>query len=144
VGDSSNIVACGIYARAAERIAFGRFLKLGLPISLAQLLAAAYIAAIGRTGWGRGSANALIRASGHQTASGGAAHDRTRTLPGHARNVASGGGGRRGAVFRRARVRPFVDQHFSLLGSAAIHRAALGWDILRAPANILLAGRMPG
>src|SRR5215469_3525169 len=41
---------------------------------------------------------------------------------------------------RRARVRPFVDRHFSLLGSAAIHRAALGWDILRAPANILLAG----
>ena len=54
MGDSSNIVACGIYARAAERIAFGRFLKLGLPISLAQLLAAAYIAVIGRTGWGRG------------------------------------------------------------------------------------------
>ena len=40
---------------------------------------------------------------------------------------------------RRARVQPFVDRHFSLLGSAAIHRAALGWDILRAPANILLA-----
>jgi hypothetical protein len=46
--------ACGIYARAAERIVFSRFLKLGLPISLAQLLAAAYIAAIGCTGWGRG------------------------------------------------------------------------------------------
>jgi hypothetical protein len=54
VGDSSNIVAFGIYARVAERIVFGRFLKLGLPISLAQLLAAAYIAAIGCTGWGRG------------------------------------------------------------------------------------------
>jgi hypothetical protein len=45
---------------------------------------------------------------------------------------------------RRARVRPFVDRHFSLLGSAAIHRAALGWDILRAPANILLAGPHAG
>jgi len=31
---------------------------------------------------------------------------------------------------RRARVQPFVDRHFSLLGSAAIHRAAVGWDIL--------------
>jgi len=45
---------------------------------------------------------------------------------------------------RRARVRPFVDRHFSLVGSAAIHRAALGWDILRAPANILLAGPHAG
>src|SRR5215472_9951610 len=45
---------------------------------------------------------------------------------------------------RRARVQPFVDRHFSLLGSAAIHRAALGWDILRAPANILLAGPHAG
>ena len=59
MGDSSNIVACGIYARAAERIAFGRFLKLGLPISLAQLPAAAYIAAIGCTGWGRGIGESL-------------------------------------------------------------------------------------
>jgi hypothetical protein len=54
VSDSSNIVACGIYARVAERIVFGLFPKLGLPTSLAQLLAAAYIAAIGCTGWGRG------------------------------------------------------------------------------------------
>lgn len=45
---------------------------------------------------------------------------------------------------RRAQVQPFVDRHFSLLGSAAIHRAALGWDILRAPANILLAGPHAG
>jgi hypothetical protein len=45
---------------------------------------------------------------------------------------------------RRARVQPFVDRHFSLLGSAAIHRAALRWDILRAPANILLAGPHAG
>ncbi len=45
---------------------------------------------------------------------------------------------------RRARVRPFVDRHFSLSGTAAIHRAALGPDILRAPANLLLAGPHAG
>jgi Na+/H+ antiporter NhaD/arsenite permease-like protein len=44
VGDSSNIVACGICARAGERITFMRFLSIGLPIALAQLVvAAAYI-----------------------------------------------------------------------------------------------------
>ena len=45
---------------------------------------------------------------------------------------------------RRERVRPFVDRHFSLSGAAAIHRAALGGDILRAPANLLLAGPHAG
>lgn len=40
---------------------------------------------------------------------------------------------------RRARVDDFVDRHFSLAGSLAIHRQALGWDVLKAPANILLA-----
>lgn len=39
---------------------------------------------------------------------------------------------------RRARVDAFVDAHFSLRGSLALHRAALGWDILRAPANLFL------
>ena len=49
VGDSSNIVACGICAKAGERVTFGRFLSVGLPISLAQLAAAAlYIAVLGR------------------------------------------------------------------------------------------------
>jgi hypothetical protein len=33
----------------------------------------------------------------------------------------------------------FVDRHFSLAGSAAIHRNAVGWDMLKAPANIALA-----
>jgi hypothetical protein len=33
----------------------------------------------------------------------------------------------------------FVDRHFSLAGTAAIHRKALGWDVLKAPANIALA-----
>jgi Na+/H+ antiporter NhaD/arsenite permease-like protein len=40
VGDSANIVACGICARAGRRVTFMRFLKIGLPISLAQLAAA--------------------------------------------------------------------------------------------------------
>ncbi len=40
---------------------------------------------------------------------------------------------------RRTRVRPFVDRHFSLRGTLKLHRAALGRDILRAPANLALA-----
>jgi Family of unknown function (DUF6635) len=40
---------------------------------------------------------------------------------------------------RRLRVDAFVDHHFSLAGSLALHRKALGWDVLKAPANILLA-----
>jgi hypothetical protein len=40
---------------------------------------------------------------------------------------------------RRARVQPFVDRHFSVRGALALHRAALGWDVLRAPANLTLA-----
>jgi len=39
---------------------------------------------------------------------------------------------------RRERVRPFVDRHFSLKGSARLHRRALGWDMVRAPANLFL------
>ena len=39
---------------------------------------------------------------------------------------------------RRARIAPFVDRHFSLAGTAALHRKALGWDLLRAPANLVL------
>lgn len=38
----------------------------------------------------------------------------------------------------RARVSPFIDRHFSLRGSARLHRIALGWDILRAPINLVL------
>lgn len=40
---------------------------------------------------------------------------------------------------RRARVDPFVDRWFTLRGSLRLHRAAFGWDIARAPANIALA-----
>jgi hypothetical protein len=40
---------------------------------------------------------------------------------------------------RRARIGPFVDRHFSLAGAAGLHRKALGWDLARAPLNLLLA-----
>jgi hypothetical protein len=41
---------------------------------------------------------------------------------------------------RRERVGAFVDRHFTLAGSLALHRRAIGWDLLRAPANLFLAG----
>ncbi|HDR27964.1 DUF6635 family protein [Rhodovulum sp.] len=41
-------------------------------------------------------------------------------------------------VQRRARVPGFVRERFSLRGTVALHRHALGWGILRAPANMLL------
>jgi hypothetical protein len=49
------------------------------------------------------------------------------------------GGTRRYFAERRARVPGFVDAHFSLPGTVALHRAAVGWDILRAPLNLSLA-----
>ena len=39
----------------------------------------------------------------------------------------------------RARIVPFVDDHFSFRGALALHRRAIGWDLLRAPVNVLLA-----
>src|SRR3954469_6574584 len=48
-------------------------------------------------------------------------------------------GARRYFESRRARVDGFVNQHFSLSGSLSMHRKAIGWDILKAPANIALA-----
>ena len=33
----------------------------------------------------------------------------------------------------------FVSTHYSLLGAIELHRHALGWDLLRAPANVALA-----
>ena len=45
---------------------------------------------------------------------------------------------------RRERVGPFVDRHFSLGGALRLHRAALGWDILKAPLNLTLAGPQIG
>lgn len=39
----------------------------------------------------------------------------------------------------RERIGGFVAARFSLRGSARLHRHALGWDLLRAPANVALA-----
>lgn len=40
---------------------------------------------------------------------------------------------------RHDRVANFVDETYSLTGSLRLHRQAVGWDILRAPANVALA-----
>jgi len=39
----------------------------------------------------------------------------------------------------RARIPAFVDENFTALGAARLHRHALGWDLLRAPANVALS-----
>lgn len=39
----------------------------------------------------------------------------------------------------RSAVDPFVNEHFSWAGTIRMHRDALGWDILRAPVNVILA-----
>jgi hypothetical protein len=41
---------------------------------------------------------------------------------------------------RRERIDAFIERHFTFFGSVALHRRALGWDLLRAPANLFLAG----
>jgi len=48
------------------------------------------------------------------------------------------------AAERHARVAGFVDRHFSFRGALRLHRAALGWDIARAPFNLLMAGPQVG
>jgi hypothetical protein len=40
---------------------------------------------------------------------------------------------------RHELVAPFVAAHFSLAGTLRLHRAALGWDIARAPLNLTMA-----
>ena len=40
---------------------------------------------------------------------------------------------------RHARVPAFVDRNFALRGALRLHRKAAGWDLLRAPANLMLA-----
>lgn len=45
---------------------------------------------------------------------------------------------------RRGKVAGFVDRNFSLRGSLRLHRAALGWDIARAPFNLTMAGPQVG
>jgi hypothetical protein len=73
------------------------------------------------------------------------ADDTTRVQPGVTPLIDRGlaeavvtAGIRRYFAVRRALVDEFVDRHFSLRGALAIHRAALGWDLLRAPANLAL------
>ena len=44
----------------------------------------------------------------------------------------------------RTRVAPFVDRHFSLPGALRLHRAALGWDVARAPLNLMMAAPQIG
>jgi hypothetical protein len=48
-------------------------------------------------------------------------------------------GARRYFQSRREMVDEFVDRHFSFSGSLSMHRKAIGWDMLKAPANIALA-----
>lgn len=45
---------------------------------------------------------------------------------------------------RRRRVQPFVDRNFSFSGSIRLHRAAVGWDIARAPLNLTMAAPQVG
>jgi hypothetical protein len=45
---------------------------------------------------------------------------------------------------RRERIKPFVDRNFSLRGSIALHRQAVGWDIARAPLNLAMAAPQVG
>ena len=47
--------------------------------------------------------------------------------------------GERYFATRRAGVDAFIDRHFSFEGSLALHRRAVGWDIVRAPLNLALA-----
>ena len=40
---------------------------------------------------------------------------------------------------RRAKIDDFVDRTFSLPGTLRLHRRALGWDLVRSPANLALS-----
>jgi len=45
---------------------------------------------------------------------------------------------RRYIASRHDRIGAFVDSHFTLAGSLALHRRVLGWDLARAPINLFL------
>ena len=45
---------------------------------------------------------------------------------------------RRYILSRRDRVNAFIDRHFTLAGSLALHRCSVGWDLVRAPLNLFL------
>ncbi|MGH7071211.1 MAG: DUF6635 family protein, partial [Acetobacteraceae bacterium] len=51
---------------------------------------------------------------------------------------------RRYIADRHRRVAGFVDRHFSFKGSLSVHRQALGLDLVRAPANLVLMGPHAG
>lgn len=72
-----------------------------------------------------------------------AAHAEARPAPAVPLDLAAaravvGDGIRRYITERHARVPAFVDRNFAWRGALALHRAALGFDLLRAPANIAL------
>jgi hypothetical protein len=46
---------------------------------------------------------------------------------------------RRYCATRRERIPEFVDRNFSLRAAVRLHRAAFGWDMLRAPVNLTMA-----
>ena len=46
---------------------------------------------------------------------------------------------RRYLASRRECIDRFVDRHFSLTGTLRLYRQAIGWDLLRVPANLLLS-----
>lgn len=48
-------------------------------------------------------------------------------------------GAKRYFAARRARIPEFVGRTFALRGALALHRRAIGWDIVRAPVNLFLA-----
>ena len=49
IGASANIVAAGICARQGKPLTFARFLRYGLPVTIAQLVAtAAYVLVLAR------------------------------------------------------------------------------------------------
>lgn len=74
----------------------------------------------------------------------------TSQLPGSAESDAASArqivndGVRRYFAERRQRIGPFVDRNFSLRGSLSLHRAAVGWDIARAPLNLAMAAPQVG
>ena len=67
----------------------------------------------------------------------------TETNPALARQIVDDGI-RRYFADRRRRIGAFVDRNFSLRGSLKLHRAAVGWDIARAPFNLTMAAPQVG
>jgi hypothetical protein len=79
---------------------------------------------------------ALVRRNVHSHAN--SPEDNIRLTAGEARRIVADAAARY-FESRRMRVDAFVQRHFSVAGSIRIHRKALGWDMLKAPANLALA-----